>query len=100
MNARRWLAGLFLLVAAPAGYLTWLMWRAGDSGQWLFGVFTLFFLLLAVTPLVPEFGRRKEPRESDSSTRFVPHWFMLLAIVALLLSALLAIVAAVLRFLK
>ncbi|MBI2517915.1 MAG: hypothetical protein HYV95_13505 [Opitutae bacterium] len=99
MNARRWLAGLFLLVAAPAGYMAWLTWRAGDSGKWLFGVFTLFFLLLAVTALLPEI-RTKEKPETVTSTRFVPHWFMLLAIVALLLAVLLGIVNAVLRFLR
>ncbi|MSU53845.1 MAG: hypothetical protein EXS41_10735, partial [Opitutaceae bacterium] len=41
-----WLV-IFLLPAGGAGYMTWLSWQAGDSGKWLFGVFTLFFLALA-----------------------------------------------------
>lgn len=96
MNGRRILAALFLLPAIAAGYMTWLMWQAGDSGKWLFLVFTVFFLLLAVAPLVPEF-RKKPPPEPPPNTRFVPHWFMLLAILALLGVAVAAIVGAVLR---
>lgn len=96
MNARRWLAGISLLVAMPAGYLTWLLWRAGDSGKWLFGVFTLFFLLLGITPLLPEIRTEKKPA-TYTATRFVPHWFMLLAILVFVLSILAAIVGALLR---
>lgn len=96
MNARRWLAGLLLLVAAPAGYLTWLLWRTGDSGRWLFGVFTLFFLLLAVAALLPEV-RSKEKPEPVTATRFVPHWFMLLAIAVFVLAILAALAGALLR---
>lgn len=94
MNGRRILAALFLLPAIAAGYMTWLMWRAGDNGQWLFGVFTVFFLLLAVAPLVPEFREKPPNPEPPPNTRFVPHWFMLLAILAIIATAVLAVVNA------
>ena len=95
MIGRRIIAAVFLLPAIGGGYMTWLMWRAGDDGQWMFGVFTLFFMALTVAPLLPEL-RKKKP-EPSPNTRFVPHWFMLLAILALLGVAVAAIVGAILR---
>jgi uncharacterized membrane protein YedE/YeeE len=87
MKGRRILAAIFLLPALASGYMTWLLWRAGDSGQWLFGVFTLFFLALAALPLLP---KSKPKPEATTGTRFVPHWFMMLAVlitVALIFTA-------------
>lgn len=84
---------VFLLCALGAGYMTWLMWRAGDSGKWFFGVFTVFFLALTVAPLVPEF-RKKKP-EPSPNTRFVPHWFMLLAMLVVVVGIILAIIGAI-----
>ena len=75
--------------------MTWLMWRAGDDGKWMFGVFTVFFLLLTGAPLVPEF--REKPPEPSPNTRFVPHWFMLLAMLVVLGTIILAIAGAILR---
>jgi hypothetical protein len=93
----RWILGaVFSLCALAAGYMTWLMWRAGDSGKWLFGVFTGFFLLLTVAPLVPKAKPKSQP-EPPTSTRFVPHWFMMLAMLVLLGTIILAIVGAILR---
>lgn len=90
---RRWiLPGVFLLPAMVAGYLTWLCWQAGDNGKWLFGVFTVFFLMLGATPLLPK-PKPKDPA-SIPSTRFVPHWFMMLAVLVLLV-LLLALIAGV-----
>lgn len=77
--------------------MTLVMWRAGDSGQWLFGVFTLFFLLLTVAALVPEFRKQPPPPEPSPNTRFVPHWFMMLAILVVAASVLAAIFGAILR---
>ena len=96
MKGNRILAAVFLLPAIASGYMTWLMGRAGEDGRWLFGVFTVFFLLLTIAPLVPEF-RKKTPPPEPTSTRFVPHWFMLLAILVLLGVAVAAIVGAILR---
>ena len=93
MNARRIWAGVFLLIAGIAAYLTWLCGRAGNDGKWLFGVFTMFFLLLGTSPLLPGL-RQKEKPEATTSTRFVPHWFMLLAGLVLLLIIILGIVGA------
>lgn len=93
MKDRRILAAVFLLPALGASYMTWVMWRAGDSGKWLFGVFALFFLLLTVAPFVPEFKRKPEP---PPTTRFVPHWFMLLGILAVIAVVALAVVNAIL----
>ena len=94
MKGRWILTTVFLLLAIPAGYMTWLMWQAGDSGKWLFGVFTLFFLALATMPLLP---KPKPKPVTFTSTRFVPHWFMMLAVLVLLGTIILAIVGAFLR---
>ena len=76
----RWLVSvLFLIPAAGAGYITWLSWCSGDDGKWLFGVFTAFFLVLSAAPFLPK-SKRPPPLDAPSTgTRFVPHWFMLLA---------------------
>jgi hypothetical protein len=95
MKARQLiLATIFLLPAIGAGYMTWLMWQAGDSGKWLFLVFTVFFALMALAPFLP---KPKPKPQTFTSTRFVPHWFMMLAVLVLLLSIILAIVGAFLR---
>lgn len=99
MSGNRILAAVFLLPAIAGGYMTWLMWRAGDDGKWMFGVFTVFFLLLTVAPLVPEF-RKKPPPEPSPNTRFVPHWFMLLAFLAVIGVIVLAVVNAILSRLR
>ncbi len=98
MSGNRILAAVFLLLAIAGGYMTWLMWRAGDDGKWMFGVFTVFFLLLTGAPLVPEFKRKPQPApEPSPNTRFIPHWFMLLAMLVVLIGIILAIVGAILR---
>jgi bacteriorhodopsin len=93
----RWIpSGVFLLLAIPGGYMTWLMWQAGDSGKWLFLVFTVFLLLMALAPFLPK-GKAKPKPETFTSTRFVPHWFMMLAILVMAVSILAAIIGAILR---
>ena len=89
--AARILFVVFLLPALGSAYITWLTWQAGDSSKWLFTIFTCFFVMLAVTPLFPK--SKKQP-EATTSTRFVPHWFMMLAILVIVLSILAAIVGA------
>jgi uncharacterized membrane protein YfcA len=94
MIGRRILAAVLLLLALAAGYMTCLMWRAADSGKWLFGVFTLFFLVLAVVALSP---KAKPQPETTATTRFVPHWFMMLAVLVIVLCILAGIISAVFR---
>lgn len=95
MNGRRIVAVFFLLPALAAGYMTWLMWRAGDSSKWLFAVFTLFLLLMTIAPFLPR-AKPIPKTETSASTRFVPHWFMMLAIFAIVL-AIVAMVGSILR---
>ena len=91
---RRWLlSAFFLLPALGAGYMTLLSWRTGDDGKWLFGVFTVFFVGLASAPHLPAL-KPKRPPDPPTSTRFVPHWFMLLAMLAAALAILATIVGA------
>jgi len=93
----RWLVPvIFLLPATGAGYMTWLSWEAGEDSKWFFGVFTVFFLLIATVPFLPALKSNSSP-EPSPNTRFVPHWFMLLAILAMAAVAVLAVVTAVLR---
>ena len=96
MNGRRILAVFFLLPALAAGYMTWLMGRTGDSSKWLFAVFTLFLLLMTIAPFLPKAKTMPKTETGSASTRFVPHWFMLLAMFAIGL-AIIAIVGSILR---
>jgi hypothetical protein len=88
MKGRAILAAIFLLFGLAAGWMSWLTWRAGDDGKWLFGVFAAFFLILAAAPFFPAVKRK--PKEV-LTTRFVPAWQM----EGMILLALLAIVASV-----
>jgi Ca2+/Na+ antiporter len=87
MNRRTLFAAVFLLIGLAAGWMAWLMWRAGEDGKWLFGVFAAFFLVLAVVPFLP--SPKKKP-EKVLNTRFVPAWQMegmiLLALLAIIVS--------------
>lgn len=90
----RWLllAGL-LIPAIISGYLTWLLWRAGDSGKWFFGVFTVFFLLLAAAPILPKL--RSKPPKEPTFRGFVPHWYMMGAALVLVGGIIFALIAAI-----
>jgi|CXWL01.1.fsa_nt_gi protein-S-isoprenylcysteine O-methyltransferase Ste14 len=91
---RRLLFAVLLIPAIISGYLTWLLWRAGDSGKWFFGVFTVFFLLLVATPILPKL-RSKPPPEPSPNTRFVPHWYMMGAALVLLGCIIFGLIAAI-----
>ena len=95
MIARLILVVVFLIPAVASAYMTWLTWRADDDGKWLFTVFFGFFLLLAASPILPKL--RTKPKPESANTRFVPHWFMMLAILVIILSILAAIIGAILR---
>ena len=86
MKGRVILFVVFLIIGLAAGWMAWLMWRAGEDGNWLFGVFAAFFFLLAAAPFLP--SPKKKP-EKVLNTRFVPAWQM----EGMILLALLAIVA-------
>jgi hypothetical protein len=90
MKTRTILTTVFLLTGLAAGWMTWLTWRAGEDGKWLFGVFAVFFLILAAAPFLPASKKKKEP-EKVLHTRFVPAWQM----EGMILLALLALVASV-----
>lgn len=94
MNERRILTAVFLLLALGAGYLSFVLWRADESGKWLFLVFAVFFLVLAVAPLGMKFGRERVP---TPPTGFVSHAFMTLMIAVVVIGVLAAIVIPLLR---
>lgn len=96
MKARWLVPVIFLIPAGGAGYMTWLSWEAGEDSKWIFGVFTVFFLLIALVPFLPSL-KSKPASEPSPNTRFVPHWFMLLAILAMGAAAVFAVVGAILR---
>lgn len=93
MKARFLLALLFALPALVSAYLAWLLWRDGDSGKWLFTVFAILFGLISAAPWLP----RRTPAPESTSTRFVPHWFMMLAVLIVAGVVLAAVVSAVWR---
>jgi hypothetical protein len=88
VKARTILSAVFLLIGLAAGWMAWLMWRAGEDSKWVFGVFAACFLVLATAPFLP--ASKKEPKKV-LNTRFVPAWQM----EGMILLALLAIVASV-----
>jgi len=96
--ARLILVVVFFIPAVASAYMTWLTWRAGDDGKWLFTVFFVFFLLLAASPYLPKLRSRPKPESAD--TRFVPHWFMLIAALILLGAIILALVGGVVALLR
>jgi hypothetical protein len=83
----------FLLVAGTSAYMTWLCWQAGDESKWMFGIFTLFFCLLAASPYLPKLRSKAKPEPVN--TRFVPHWFMMLAALVLLATVVIAIIGGI-----
>ena len=96
MTVQRILVGVFLLVTGVAAYMTWLCWQAGNDSKWLFGAFTAFFLFLGAAPLLPK-AKPAKKIEAITSTRFVPHWFMMLAVLVLLLIVVAGIVGVLKR---
>ena len=91
----RWLvSAFFLLLALGAAYVAWRSGQAGDDGKWLFGVFAAFFLVLGFAPLAPKVRRQPQPEALPTGTRFVPHWFMMLALVVFAAAILLLIIGA------
>ncbi|MDP2137157.1 MAG: hypothetical protein Q8J74_04835 [Candidatus Didemnitutus sp.] len=98
MIGRLILVVAFLIPAVASAYMIWLTWRADDDGKWLFTVFFVFFLFLAASPILPKFVFQPKPEPvSTSTTRFVPHWFMLLAVLVVLVVILMAIVGSFLH---
>ncbi len=97
MRTRLIISAVLLVPAVAASYMAWISWRAGDDGKWLFGVFGLFFLLMAAAPFLPSPAKKKE--EEPAGTRFVSHWFMMLAILVVVVIVMAQIVTAVVRWL-
>jgi hypothetical protein len=87
---------LFLGAGLWVGYLTWQVWKAGDDSKWLFLLITVFLLSLGTAPLMPVLKRQPKP-EPPTSTRFTPHWFLLLALLVTAGIVLAAIVRTILR---
>lgn len=96
MTSRWLLAGGLLLIAGGAGYMAWLSWQAGDDGRWLFGVFALFFGVLATAALRPA-SAAAPSAQSRTSSGFVPHWKMLLITLGIGAVFVAAVVTALLR---
>ncbi len=72
----RWIISAFcVILAAGAGYLSWLLGQAGDDGRWLFLVFAAFFLILSIASLRPV-GRRPAGPNRPASIRFVASWVL------------------------
>ena len=95
MNARNLIALVLLLPGLGAAYMAWMLWRVEDGGKWFFLVLAVFFLLLAVSPRLPQL--KPKPNAEPAGTRFVPHWFMLLAVLVLIGVAVLALLGVFLR---
>jgi len=94
----RWIVAVLLLIAAAsAGYMAWLSWHTRSDGKWLFGMFAVFLLSLGVSTFLPKSKRPPPLDAAPTGTRFVPHWFILLALLLFAAGILLAIVGAILH---
>jgi hypothetical protein len=95
VKTRRLIAALVLLPALGCGYLAGMAWKVGDESKWLFLVCAAFFLVPGVALLFPP--RKPGPETEATGTRFAPHWVLLLGLLAIVFSAIAAIVGAFLK---
>ena len=94
MTGRVLLGTVLLAVAAGAGYMAVMTWRAADDGKWLFTVFAVFFLGLAGAIFVP--AKSAPPAKTTGiSGGFAPHWALLGSTVIAVGAIIWAIVAAI-----
>lgn len=103
-----WLGMIMLAVLTICcAYLAFLGMQAGDrSGPWLFVAFAFLFgipLLFGILPMVsaknPAFKRLHDKAigaDHPRTTRFVPHWFMMPAIIVMGLVLLYWLIAGIL----
>ena len=86
----KWL--LFIIMAGAGGfslYMAFWAWRAGQSSVWFFLTISVFLLIPVAAHLIsPAPGRINS---SPQQTRFVPHWFMMGAVIILGLCVLVTI---------
>ncbi len=92
MKAKGIFAGVFGLAGLAAAYLAVITWSAEGGAGWLFAVFALLLFLLAVGIVAP--AKKPDP---PKPTKFVPHWFLMLAI---LVPVVLLILSVVVHFLR
>lgn len=85
---------IFLLPGLASAYMAWITWRAQDDGKWIFTAFALVFLVPFVAGLFP---RKPPPEPEHSGTKFVPHWYLMLATLILLGVVVVAVVAGLRR---
>jgi len=98
MRARLLVSALLLVPGLAAGYMTWISWRAGDEGKWIFAAFTAVFVIPAIAALFPRPAPKPEPQ--TTGTRFAPHWALMLATLCLAIVILYAIGSALWRWLS
>jgi len=107
MGAGFWL-GMVILAALTAccAYLAFLGVREGDrSGPWLFAAFAFLFgipllfgiLRIAATrnPAIKRLHDKAPGADHPQATRFVPHWFMMTAIIIMILVLLYWLIAGI-----
>ncbi|HSY53569.1 MAG TPA: hypothetical protein VK785_03930 [Opitutaceae bacterium] len=83
MKGRTLLAAVFFAIGLAAGWMAWLTWKADADGKWLFGVFAVFFFILAAAPFLPASKKKKAPVEARG-TSFAPAWWLPVATLMLL----------------
>jgi hypothetical protein len=62
-------------------YMAYLAFRTGSNGAFLFTGFGLLFGVPFITSVIKAFSKRTVHEPEPKSVRFVPHWFMMTAII-------------------
>ena len=107
----RFWTGMIMIAFSEAAciYMIILGIEAGDrSGPWLFAAFSFFlgiFLLFGLFRITAQHSPKAEAlyikatvSERIPDTRFVPHWFMLMALLILIAATVYGLITAVLSF--
>jgi hypothetical protein len=98
---------IFGICAGFSFYMAFLAYRNNDNSAFLFASFGLFFAIPFLIPVIKAFSKRSEFFKridekisgKPEPARFVPHWFMMTAIIVtglvIIISILLSIIRAV-----
>ncbi|RJP59280.1 MAG: hypothetical protein C4549_02600 [Deltaproteobacteria bacterium] len=78
-------------------YMAFLAFRNGDSSAFLFSSFGLFFGIPFIISLIKAFSKRGALKPEPQPVRFVPHWFMMTAIIVTGLVVIVSILISIIR---
>ncbi|MEW6615670.1 MAG: hypothetical protein AB1401_09420 [Thermodesulfobacteriota bacterium] len=91
---------VFGFCAVFSFYMAYLAFRTGSNGAFLFTGFGLLFGVPFITSVFKALSKRSAVKPEPESVRFVPHWFMMTAIIFIGLVILASIVINIIKALR